>query len=229
VSGRPKLTQQRRLQTLEAAVEVIGERGLCDTRVADVATRANLSPALLLYYFGSKDNLLIEALTYSEDRFYLTTFHELSEIDDARLRLIRLIDLAVPPDRSTGSVTGDWTLWVELWTRALRDDEAAGKRAALDRRWRRTIADIVREGQSAGVFSKTADAGEVALQIAALMDGFFIQMLLDDADIDATKMRGLCLEFATRLLEFEVPEEVASFEPTSRRRATPAGVGESTR
>ena len=78
--SRPKLTQQRRPQTLEAAVEVIGERGLCETRVADIAIQAGLSPALLLYYFGSKDNLLTEALTYAEDAFYLKTFHELSSI-----------------------------------------------------------------------------------------------------------------------------------------------------
>ena len=221
MSGRPKLTQQRRLQTLEAAVEVIGERGLCDTRVADIAARAGLSAALLLYYFGSKDNLLIEALTYSEDRFYLTTFHALSGIDDARVRLVRLIDLAVPPNNSNAAVTGDWTLWVELWTRALRDEDAAVKRAALDRRWRTTIADIVRAGQQSGDFSSAANPDEFALRLAALMDGLVIQMLLDDPDVDAVKMRRLCLETAMRQLDFEVPAEVAEYESVPRRRATP--------
>lgn len=221
MSGRPKLTQQRRLQTLEAAVEVIGERGLCETRVADVASRAGLSPALLLYYFGSKDNLLIEALTYSEDRFYLTTFHQLSGIDDARIRLVKLIDLAVPPDNPTSGLTGDWTLWVELWTRALRDEDAAVKRAALDRRWRTTIADIVREGQRAGDFAADADPDEFSLQLAAIMDGLVIQMLLHDPDVDAVKMRRLCLETATRQLGFEVPAEVADYRSVSRRRAAP--------
>ena len=222
MSGRPKLTQQRRLQTLEAAVEVIGERGLCETRVADIAGRAGLSPALLLYYFESKDNLLIEALTYSEDRFYLTTFHELSGIDDARVRLVRLIDLAVPPDNSNGEVTGDWTLWMELWTRALRDENAAVKRAALDRRWRTTIADIVREGQQAGSFSRAVDPDEFALRLAALMDGLAIQMLLEDPGIDAVAMRRMCVETATTQLGFEVPEEVTDYESISRRRAAPA-------
>lgn len=222
MSSRPKLTQQRRVQTLEAAVEVIGERGLCETRVSDVASRAGLSPALLLYYFGSKSNLLIEALTYSEDRFYLTTFHELSGIEDARARLVRLIDLAVPPDNSNGALAGDWTLWVELWTRALRDEDAATKRAALDRRWRTTIADIVREGQRAGVFGRALDPNEFALRLGALMDGLVIQMLLDDPDIDAAKMRRLCLETATRQLDFVVPDEVADYESLPRRRAAPA-------
>jgi AcrR family transcriptional regulator len=219
MTGRPKLTQQRRLQTLEAAVEVIGERGLCETRIADIAQRAGLSPALLLYYFGSKDNLLTEALTFSEDRFYLNAFHELSDITDSRVRLVRLIDVAIPPDNAGGKITGDWTLWIELWTRALRDDEAARKRAALDRRWRTTISEIVRTGQRNGEFTDVADPDEFALRIGALMDGLIIQLLLDDPDISAEKMRRLCLETAARQLDFEIPDEVAEFRSVPRRRA----------
>jgi AcrR family transcriptional regulator len=219
MTARPQLTQQRRLQTLEAAVEVIGERGLCDTRIADIARRAGLSPALLLYYFGSKDNLLTEALTFSEDRFYLSIFHELSDITDSPSRLIKLIDMAIPPDKPGGRITGDWTLWVELWSRALRDDEASRKRAALDRRWRTTIADIVRTGQRNGEFLSTADPDEFSLRIAALMDGLLIQLLLDDPEISAEKMRRLCLETASGQLDFEIPAEVVEFESLPRRRA----------
>jgi AcrR family transcriptional regulator len=222
MTARPQLTQQRRLQTLEAAVEVIGERGLCDTRVADIARRAGLSPALLLYYFGSKDNLLTEALTFSEDRFYLNTFHELADITDSRIRLVKLIDLAIPPDNASGQVTGDWgdwTLWIELWARALRDDEASRKRGALDRRWRTTIADIVRTGQRSGEFLSAADPDEFALRLAALMDGLVIQLLLGDPDVSAEKMRRLCLQTATGELDFEIPHEIEEYRPVPRRRA----------
>ncbi len=219
MAGRPKLTQQRRLQTLEAAVEVIGERGLCETRIADIARRAGLSPALLLYYFGSKEKLLTEALTFSEDRFYLNTFHELADITDSRVRLVKLIDMAIPPDNASGSITGDWTLWIELWTRALRDQEAARKRAALDRRWRTTITDIVRTGQRNGEFDSSVDPDEFALRLGALMDGLVIQLLLDDPDISAEKMRRLCLETATKQLDFEIPDEAMGFRSIPRRRA----------
>src|SRR5215203_5187257 len=144
MSGRPKLTQKRRTQMLEAAAEVIGERGLCDTRIADVAGRAGLSPALVVYYFGSKEKLLTEALAYAEDLFYIEAFRELTGIEGAAERLARLIELACPPveRRETDEY---WALWVELWSRALRNGEAARKREALDRRWRNTIAEVVRE------------------------------------------------------------------------------------
>src|ERR671923_2908677 len=130
----PRLTKQRRQQIIEAATLVIADRGLCETRVADIGARAGVSAALVLYYFGSKDRLLTEALTFAEDRFYLETFHELAGMGRARDRLVRLIDLAFPRPGASMEALGDWVLWFELWSRALRDPEVARKREALDRR-----------------------------------------------------------------------------------------------
>jgi len=151
MGARPKLTQKRRTQMLEAAMEVIVERGLCETRIADVADRAGLSPALVVYYFGSKEALLTEALAYAEDLFYIEAFRELTGIEGAAERMVRLIELACPPVVRRES-DEYWTLWVELWSRALRNDEAARKREALERRWRNTIAEVVRDGQRSGEF-----------------------------------------------------------------------------
>lgn len=204
MTSRPKLTQRRRLQALEAAVEVIAEKGLSQTRVADVAARAGLSPALLLYYFRSKNELLTDALTFAEDRFYLAIFHELTELDDPRLSLVRLIDLSCPAEGE--DVRGDWALWLELWSRALLHPEAARKREALDRRWRNTIAEIVTAGQDAGCFDPAADADDFSLRLAALMDGLALQVVLRDPAVPAARMRRLCTETATKQLGFAVPE-----------------------
>src|SRR5437867_9673056 len=81
---RQRLSEDRRAQILEAAVEVICDRGLCDTRIADIAERAGTSSALILYYFESKDRLLAEALAFSEERFYTETAQQLDGIEDAR-------------------------------------------------------------------------------------------------------------------------------------------------
>src|SRR4051794_17003227 len=116
MSGRPRLTQKRRTQMLEAAAEVIGERGLCDTRIADVAERAGLSPALVVYYFGSKEKLLTEALAYAEDLFYIEAFRELTGIEGAAGRLARLIELACPPEERRGTA-GSWGFGGEFWCR----------------------------------------------------------------------------------------------------------------
>ena len=51
MSPRPQIDHIRRPQLLAAAAEVIAERGVGATRIADVAERAGTSPAAVLYWF----------------------------------------------------------------------------------------------------------------------------------------------------------------------------------
>src|SRR5204863_227897 len=75
---------------LDAAAGVIAERGIAATRIADVAERAGTSPPAVLYWFESKDELLAEALTVEEERFYeaLTDRMESLERPRDKLRLM---------------------------------------------------------------------------------------------------------------------------------------------
>jgi AcrR family transcriptional regulator len=209
VAARSKLSRDRQLQILDAAVEIIAERGIAETRIADVAERAGASAALVIYYFSTKDRLLTEALTHAEDRFYLATFHELTGLRGPRERLARLIEVSCP-DIDESEDMGDWTLWIELWSRALRDEEAAQKRGALDRRWRATIADVVREGQQAGEFEHAIDPDDFAIQLAALIDGIALQIVLGDRDVDTRRGRRLCMSFAADVLAFEAALRVGT-------------------
>jgi AcrR family transcriptional regulator len=199
MAQRPKFSQERRQQILEAAAAVISERGLAETRVSDIAAAAGASSALIIYYLDSKDRLLTEALTYAEDRFYLDAFHELTEIDAAHQRLERLIEISFP---EPNDLVDDWSLWIELWSRAGRDPEAARKRAALDHRWRMTIADVVRAGQQNGDFAEV-DPDDFATQLAAMLDGLAIQVVLDDKEVGWSRARSLALEFARERLNLK--------------------------
>jgi AcrR family transcriptional regulator len=166
-----------------------------------VADRAGLSPALVVYYFGSKEKLLTEALAYAEDLFYIEAFRELTGIEGASERLVRLIELACPPEERRES-DEYWTLWVELWSRALRNDEAARKREALERRWRNTIAEVVREGQRSGEFGP-CDPERFATYLSALMDGLALQVLFGDPAVNGELANEMCLNAASRELGFD--------------------------
>jgi AcrR family transcriptional regulator len=204
--------EHRRKQILEAAGRVITERGICDARIADIAKVAATSTGLILYYFGSKDQLLAEALTYAEDEFYLQVFNGITSLADPREQLAYLIASScpgVPEADKVGDLVEDWTLWLELWARALHDDVAARKRAALDRRWRTTIADVVRAGQRRGVFADV-EPFEFAIEFAALMDGLALQVVLDDTEFDGERMRRMLLGQAMLRLEFTLDEPPAA-------------------
>ena len=200
MAKKASYSKERRQEILQAAAEVIAERGLCETRIADVAKKAGASAALVMYYFESKDRLLTEALTFSEDRFYLDAFNKLTALPSASDQLSHLIESSIPPEAD------DWPLWIELWSRGLRDPEAAKKRSALDRRWRWTIADIVRSGQRTGEFGEV-DADDFALRLASLIDGLALQVVLEDEEVTGERMRRVCLDLARR--ELNVKQERA--------------------
>jgi AcrR family transcriptional regulator len=214
VPRRP-LSDARKAQILAAAVSVVAERGLADTRIADVAERVGASPALVMYYFKSKDRLLAEALAYSDERFYRETSAQLDGIASCRERLCRLIELSCASPDTGPDWLDEWLLWLDMWARAPRDPEVARDRHLLDRRWREAIADIVRRGQGGGEFGP-ADPDDFALQLAALVDGLSIQVVLRDPDVSPARMLELCLAMASSALGFELPKRIARRPGRSR-------------
>ena len=147
-----KVGKDRRQEILAAAAQVITDRGLAETRIQDIAETCGVSTGLILYYFESKDRLLVEALTYANDQFYLRLSRELRKNPSARAQLDRLIELSIPGLLPEFSFLDEWALWVEIWVRALRDPEMAKEHEVLNRRWRRSISDIVRHGRETGEF-----------------------------------------------------------------------------
>jgi AcrR family transcriptional regulator len=196
MSPRPQIDHIRRPQLLRAAATVISERGVAATRIADVAERAGTSPSAILYWFDSRDELLAEALTFAEDSFYEEFAERLVGLADPRDRLVALIEAAV-----TGE---DWILWMEFWTRALRDEHMRDARQRLDDRWREQVAAIVREGIESGHF-RAPEPERAALELASLIDGLAVQVALGDRLVTADVMRTTCIEVAERLLQTELP------------------------
>ena len=125
--------EARRNQMLRAAAELICERGFGETRIADVAKRANASSALIIYYFGTRDRLLVDALRYSEQNFYDSAEKMLAEIDSASERLSLLVRWTCAPE-NTGDVPGAWG-WFDLWAQASGTPRQSGPR-----RTRRAVA-----------------------------------------------------------------------------------------
>ncbi len=189
----------RREQMLRAAAGLIGERGFSETRIADVARRSGASPALVIYYFETKDRLLTEALRFSEEGFYATVAAQLEELPSARARLELLVRTTCI-SQGDDEVPGAWGLWFDLWAQAFRHPEIAKDRIELDQRWRDTIAGVVRDGQQSGEIGRTVDADAFAITFSALIDGLSIQVALADPVVDAERAFAIAMAFAAREL-----------------------------
>ena len=200
MSPRPRVDHLRKPQIVEAAAEVLYERGLFDTRIGDVAERAGTSSPTILYYFESKDRLLEEAVDQTDREFYARLTEGQERYECASVKLVHLIE-----ETSLGPGGGsDWTLWMEIWVRARRDETVRESYFALDRRQRQLIADIVREGQESGEFSADADPEAFAIALSGLMDGLGVQITLGQPDIAPERMIDICLALASSMLGCEL-------------------------
>jgi AcrR family transcriptional regulator len=212
MSPRPKIEHLRKPQIVAAAAEVLYERGLFDTRIGDVAQRAGTSSPTILYYFESKDRLLEEAVDRTDQEFYARVVEGQARQSRASDKLVHLIEeTSLGPQGIT-----DWTLWMEMWVRARRDDNVRETYFRLDRRQRGLIADIVREGQAAGEFDPAADPDDFAIALSGLMDGLGVQVTLGQPDVTAERMIDRCLALAQSELGYAFSRNGAG--PRRRKR-----------
>lgn len=191
--------EARRRAMLQAAAELISERGYGDTRIADVAKRAGTSSGLVIYYFGTRDRLLVDALRYSEESYYEAAATLLDDEPDFRKRLSMLVEWSCVPELP-GEVHGSWGLWLDLWATALRHREVREARVELDGRWRDLIERIVREGQESGDVGKDVDPRRFALSFTIVLDGLSTQVALDDPEITSDLAREIAMAFAEQQL-----------------------------
>ena len=188
----------RRDQMLAAAAQLIAERGFSETRIADVAARVGASPALVIYYFGTKDVLLTAALRWSEGSFYEAAEAMLLKTRSLKKRLQTLVSWTCLPDQHD-DLPGDWGLWFDLWAQAFRHPEVKKDRAELDQQWRDLIKRVVQDGIDAGEI-EPVDVESFAIMWAALLDGLVVQVALDDPLVDGKRAQKIALDVARQEL-----------------------------
>ncbi|UDY25416.1 TetR/AcrR family transcriptional regulator [Nocardioides sp. Kera G14] len=169
---RNRRLDRPRERVLEVAWELLVEKGLADLTLAELGRRVDTSASHLLYYFGSKDELLLEVLRWSETQLWTRWQRILAEESDPVERIRRFCALYLPPRAKDPR----WLLWMEIWPRVLRLEVLREAHAGLDERWRVSLAGLLVD---AGV----ADAGPLARRICALLDGLSVALTLDEAGL----------------------------------------------
>lgn len=196
----PGTADQRRAQMLHAALVVISERGYADTRIADVAERAGVSPALVIYYFKTKDQLLTEAIRFYEEHWYAVGQRRMADMTSAAARLEEIVAMSCL-DESEPEPGSSWTLWLDFWAQAARNPEVGSVRQKSDERWRDQIAELVMAGQVAGEFRQVDPVG-FAITLSMLLDGLTIQVALNDPVVDSVRAFELSMAFVADQLGF---------------------------
>lgn len=158
----PKLRSdgaRTRAGLLEAAVDVVRDRGWEGATTRAIADRAGTPAGSIHYYFGSVDDLVFEALSSRVAEDAMAAMAGIDPDDIARWG----DTLAAISPRTAGE---DARLWLELSLRATQHEPVA--------RWMREFLREARTGLAAALGDD-----DLATGLLALADGLLLQKMID--------------------------------------------------
>ncbi len=167
-------------------METIAELGLERLTMAGLGRQVGMSSGHLLYYFKTKDELLLQTLQWSEERLGAERRAALARQVPARERLDLLVDLYLPD----GPRDPAWTLWLEVWNRSQNADaEVRSRQLELELAWHRDLVALLVEGIGRGEF-RPVDTDRFATRSRALLDGLAVHLVVGLPGMDRETVLG---------------------------------------
>lgn len=194
--ARPSNREQRAAEILDAAIRVIGRRGLEGLRLRDVAEEMRLTNNAIRYYFRTVEDLVAALAARSDPRFLDDRLAAIADLSLHGEKLVALIRDGLP--RGV-----DDTEWRVIWEAVLAAGFRLHKRPDVQGIYHRQVdlyADVLREGAAACEFTLTGEALDIARALMSLEDYLGFRIAARDPDItraDAIRIMTTTAEAAT--------------------------------
>jgi AcrR family transcriptional regulator len=183
-----ELSSDKATRIVEAMRASVAARGIAGSTFDHVAGEARVSRGLLHYYFGTKEQLLIEVVRRECD----VRTERLEQAIEAASDAEDVLDALV---RSFEDWLGDGPAPVmiyEMLTLAQRNEEIAAELANLGRRTRMHLGHALSRKRDEGVLSLRVEPELAAMFLFALADGVIVRRLSEpDLDISALIEQGI--------------------------------------
>jgi AcrR family transcriptional regulator len=188
--------QRSRDRVLQAALNVIMDVGIDRVRLAEIARRAGMSSGQVMYYFTSKEHILLETLAWQEHQDLLRRRAALAKVAGAWQKLERFIGLYLP----VGPADPSWILWLEAWARAPHSRDVSQFLDELLDLWRDDLTEIIVRGIEHGEFTAPTSLDDFTYRYIAVLDGLALQGLRQMHQVT----RKHLMELATQAARLEL-------------------------
>lgn len=174
---------------IRSAYKVMGEKGLSRFSLQDVADEANVSKAILPYYFESKENLILLTMRWVLARVAQRIRESIDEVETAEEKVSAMVDaIFVGPESNRRF----YLVFFDFLIHAARNERFGDVSSTFHEICNGLYAEVVRSGQEERVFNKT-EASEAAAVVRAMVDGLFTQWVQDrDWEQSHDKYREVC-------------------------------------
>ncbi|GAA4156710.1 TetR/AcrR family transcriptional regulator [Leifsonia shinshuensis] len=198
-------TLDRQSQLVDAAMEVIRDRGIVNMRIQDVARRAGVSTGTIHYHFTDIDRLIYDVHTWACERFFAKRMAAVTEETDARDQLVRMIRSGLPESADDAVVVAMYE--IDLYGRAREDPAHSLLTQALFDRQVALYFSVLQLGTGQGHFALTAPALDVAQNLVALEDSYGMHIINGNRSTPVERCQELILGYARTVTGWAGPSE----------------------
>ncbi len=175
---------KKQMHLLRSTYRVLAEKGLKELSLQHVADQAGVSKGILLYYFGSKENLILAAMRWVLGRVAERIRTAVFEAESADEKVTAMLDAIFIDPKANRDF---YLVFLDLLSTAARLDRFDEISATFRTTVNAVYAHIIEHGIEQGTFTIT-NAHEAAAVVRGIIDGLFLQWL-QEADRDATHAR----------------------------------------
>src|SRR5215510_10241303 len=190
--GHTPAGRRGRERILQAAIDLITDVGIDRVRLAEIARRAGMSSGQVMYYFSSKEQILLEALAWREQQETDQRRAALPAVPPGWRRLELFVDLYLP----TSLTDPVWIMWMEAWARAPHSKEVSDFLDKLMQPWRDDLAEIVEQGISGHVFQSLPSVASFPMRFCATLDGLAVLRLIQMPDLSSGELTAMAMRSA---------------------------------
>jgi AcrR family transcriptional regulator len=179
---------------LAAARRCVRDQGLAGTTSRDIATAAGANLAAITYHFGSKDDLIAEALFDELRRRLEPALELLGEKGDQVTLMLGAVERLMADFEAHRR---DAPLYLEALVAATRAGTYATTARALLRKIRRLLADQLEGLRDQGLVPAWVEPDAMAALVVAVANGVALQVSIEPQGPDHRAIAG---QFASLLL-----------------------------
>jgi AcrR family transcriptional regulator len=171
--GAKKIQRGAKRDTvMRCAMESIARAGIGGARLEDVASRAEMSVGHVMYYFGTRDRLLLETLCWSELAAHDKLTSELARMRSPKRRAARYVEHYLPQQPRDPR----WSMWFQLSCASNEPVVGVEELESAGDAWRDLFIGIVTDGVASGSF-RTVDPDDLAEWYLPYLDGLALEIV----------------------------------------------------
>ncbi len=188
---------------LDAAADLIAERGVERASLAGIGERAGVSRGLSTHHFGTKNALVARLAQRAQDRLQSSTTasfrdHARPAGEQQGLEMVRLMVRAYL--HHFENPTSDERALIVMWGSTFPSNSSVEGMVEAERRGYDGLSELIAFGQRDGSIRKDADPAATAVLLLGLIRGTAALMLTDSAVTDMRSVLKACDEWVTSAL-----------------------------